>query len=143
MVKLNKNQFWNNQSVQHEHSQRITSLSYSYDGGFLVSVSADMCKVWRIYNTLVSSYVVIPGNVDSEYTENGVNALACCDIKAETVAIYRGKLHFSLYTVTGEGEYNNKSTINLKRELVAAGVNDFNFAAQRDQVLRIRLICDD
>ena len=97
-----------------------------------MSISDDMCKVWRIINTVVSSYLVIPGTSDSEYKENGVKALACCDNKASTVAIYRGKLQFSIYTVTGQDEFSKKDTINLKRELIAAGISNFNFNPQRD-----------
>lgn len=77
----------------------------------------------------MTSYVVVPGNLDSEYSEDGVNALACCDNKAQLIAIYKGKLHFSIYDVPNPEEHKKRDTINLRRELVAAGISSFNFSA--------------
>ena len=85
--------------MKHDHSKRITNLSYSQNGEFFVSTSSDMCKVWRIHKHLMGSYMIFPGGLDSEYTEDSVNPVACCDNQARLVAIYKGKLHFQIYEV--------------------------------------------
>lgn len=40
-------------------------------------------------------------------------------------------------------EFRKKDTINLRREVIANGINDFNFTPQRDKVLRMRFMADE
>ena len=75
----------------------------------------------------MGSYMVFPGSLDSEFTEESVNPVACCDNSATLVAIYKGKLHFQIYEIPNQEEYKKKDMINLRREVIANNINDFNF----------------
>ena len=59
----------------------------------MVSISQDICKVWRIVNNLMGTHCKIPGNIDPN-TEETVSPVAAVSNGGNLVAIYRGKLHF-------------------------------------------------
>lgn len=99
-----------------------------------------MCKVWKIVGNLMGQVIVIPGNLDNEHKEESVPPKAAIDNACQLVATYRGKLHFQIYELKGNDDYKKKDTINLRREIIANGINDFNFTPQRDSVTRIKFI---
>ena len=138
VVQLNKAQFFNNSKVKHEHQKRITSLQYSQNGAFMTSISHDVCKVWRIVNNLMGTHCVIPGNLDSDTTEETVAPVATVSDNGGLVALYRGKLHFQIYQIPNAEEYKKQDTINLRREIIANGVSTFNFTPQRDRVTKMK-----
>ena len=45
----------------------------------MVTISNDICKVWKIVGNLVGLQVTIPGSIDEEHYEEGVPALAVID----------------------------------------------------------------
>ena len=94
---LNKAQFFNNAKVKHEHGQRITNLQYSDNSQFIVTISNDLCKVWKIVQNLLGVVVSIPGDLEPELTEENVLPVAAINNKCSLVAVYRGKLNFVLY----------------------------------------------
>ena len=103
----------------------------------MVSISTDMCKVWKIVNNLMGTVTVIPGSQDNEHKEDSVLPVATVDNNCSLVATYKGKLHFQIYKL-GEGDnFKKQDTINLRREIIANGINDFNFTPQRDKVTKL------
>ena len=94
VVQLNKLQFFNNVRIKHEHLSRITDLSFAENSKYMVTISNDMCKVWKVVNNLMGKVIEIPGNIDDEFKEDIVAPVAAIDNNCDLVAIYRGKLNF-------------------------------------------------
>lgn len=127
VVQLNKNQFFNNVVSKHEHTGRITSLLFSDNSNFFVTICSEMCRVWRIVGNLLGGVLTIPANIDAEYKEEGVKPIAAIDNKCELVCIYRGKLMFQIYELREQESFRKKDNVHLRKELIANGFNDFNF----------------
>ena len=93
----------------------------------MVGISQDMCKVWKIVNNLMGPACTIQTEPDDPHQEITVMPLATVDNQGSLLAIYRGKLHFQIMEIRGPTEATKKDTVNLRRELIANGTNDFNF----------------
>ena len=141
-MQLNKAQFFNNCKVKHEHDKRITCLQYSQNGLFMISISPDKCKIWRIVNNLMGTHCVIPGTEDADVIEDNVAPVATVSDSCSLVAIYRGKLHFKIYSIPQAESFQKKDTINLRREIIANGISTFNFTPQRDKVTKMKFLGD-
>lgn len=140
---LNKAQFFNNAKVKHEHAQRISNLQFSDNSQFIVTISNDLCKVWKIVQNLLGVACSIPGNLEPDLVEEGVLPVAAINNKCTVVAIYRGKLNFVLYEINEQESFKKKDTINLRREIIANGYDEFNYTPGRDRVTEIRFIGGD
>lgn len=92
MVQLNKAQFYNNVSFPHEHGERISDLQFSDNSAFLITISPDVVKIWKMVHNLLSMIVKIPGDVDKDHEEDKAMPLAAVNNKATMAATYRGKL---------------------------------------------------
>lgn len=97
---LNKAQFFNNVKIKHEHGQRITNLNFSDNSNYMVTISNDMTKIWKIVSNLLGVVVTIESSHDVEHKDENALPLACIDNACSLVAVYRGKLNFVLYTVS-------------------------------------------
>ena len=140
VVQLNKLQFFNNLRIKHEHQDRITSLSLAENSHFMVTVSPEQTKVWKVVHNMVGAIVSIPGNLEDEHREEKVPPLAIVNNKGTLVVTYRGKLQFHVYELKDQDSYQKKDSINLRREIIANGINDFNYTPQRDAVREIKFL---
>ncbi len=91
----------------------------------------------------MGNVLVIPGNLDNEHKEDSVVPKATIDNTCKYVATYRGKLHFQIYELKGQEDFRKKDTINLRREIIACGINDFNFTPMRDSVTKMKFLGDE
>lgn len=103
-------------------------MSFSEDGTYLVTISTDMTKVTGVAGA-IGVRVKIPGNLEDEFKEDKVAPVACVNNKGTLVVTYRGKLTFHIYKCKTEDDYqkDENGTINLRREIIANGINDFNY----------------
>lgn len=85
----------------------------------------------------------IPAKLDAEHTEDGVKPIAVTDNKCTIACIYRGKLMFQLYEIKEQETFKKKDTVHLRRELIANGVNNFDFTPGRDSVNRLKLVGEE
>lgn len=123
----------------------------------MVTCSPELTKIWKVVHNLIGIIVTIPGNIEDEHKEEKVHPLVCVNNHGTLAVTYRGKLHFHVYNLIAKGDEGNvagqkkaeadsfvkKESINLRREIIANGVNDFNFTPVRDQVSKIKLIGGD
>lgn len=123
-----KSEFPNNLAQKHEHVERITCMKFSEDGTYLVTISTDMTKVIGVGGA-IGVRVRIPGNLEDEFKEDKVAPVACVNNSGTLVVTYRGKLTFHMYKCKTEDDYqkDENGMINLRREIIANGINDFNY----------------
>ena len=69
--------------------------------------------------------------------------MAAVDNMCKNAIIYRGKCKFHVYEISDQENFRKKDTIDLRRELIAVGINDFDFTPGRDVIQRIRFIGGD
>ena len=50
---------------------------------------------------------------------------------------------FTIYEIINKDDFRKKDSVNLKRELQANGVNNFDFVMGRDSVHRIKIVGGD
>ena len=143
VVQLNKNQFFNNVNFKHDHESRVHHLSFADNSSFLVSICTQDCRIWKVLNNLLGCVITIPATLDEEHKEERVLPMAVVNNKCTIAAIYRGKLMFQIYELREQETFRKKETINLRRELIANGVNNFDFTPSRDTIRKIRLIGGD
>ena len=63
--------------------------------------------------------------------------------KCTLAAIYRGKLLFHIYEIIDQETFKKKDMINLRREVIANGVDNFGFQPGRDVVKQIKFLGGD
>ena len=76
-----------------------------------MSISDDCTLVWNIQKESVAKCTAIPAG---EPTEPGVTPVVCMSKEGKTVAVCRGNLTLTLYTISG-----NSATKKEERDLVA------------------------
>lgn len=143
VVQLNKSQFFNNVSNKHEHTGRITNVQFSDNSSFFTTICGDICRVWRMAGNLIGAQCTIPAKLDEEHIEESAKPIAVVDNKCTMVAIYRGKMMFQIYEIRDMETFRKKDTIHLRKELITAGVNDFDFTPSRDSVNSLRFVGGD
>ena len=110
----------------------------------MTTIRSDVTKIWKVVHNLLGTIITIPGTMDDDNKQDGVHPLACVNNKGTLAAVYKGKLHFTIYDLKEKDEtFKKKDVINLRREIIANGINDFNYTPQRDEVSRIRFMGGD
>ena len=77
----------------------VSSITFSDNSNFLVTICNDMCRLWRVMGNLMGGLCTIPANLDAEHKEDSVKPLAITDNKCQLVCLYRGKLMFQIYEI--------------------------------------------
>lgn len=85
--------------MQHEHERRVSCLAFSDNSLCLASICEESCKIWKVNANLIGCKITIPGALDEEQKEDKVLPLATVNNKCTLVALYRGKLMFSIYEI--------------------------------------------
>lgn len=109
----------------------------------MVTISSDLLKIWKVAQKSLGCIITMPGDLDKQSVEEKVLPRATINNKGTLLVSYVGKLHLHLYEIKDHESYQKKDTINLRREIIANGVVDFNYTPGRDSVRSFRFLGGD
>ena len=83
----------------HGHKDPITWVNFSADNKFLGVISKDMTSLWKLFRNNAEKVLSFDANEDG--VEEGCKPTICVSEGAQKIALHRGSLKFTIYSVQG------------------------------------------
>lgn len=142
-VQLNKTAFFNNMRIKHGHKERVSHISFSPDSAFMTTIDKGETKLWRIVQSILANTCSIPASAELDKTDENASPVAAVDSRGRVLAVYRGRLMITIYDLNESSEqFKRRDAVNLRREIIANGGQEFGFTPSRDKVTEIKLVAD-
>jgi hypothetical protein len=135
-IEMNRESFISNWKGNHGHTYQVKSMSMSTNGRYLVTVTNDEVKCWKVVQCQAASvFVTIPlGETQVE----GKQPHACISDDGQTVIVNRGDLMFTFYNIANVTP-TKQDTLDVLKEIKVNGNPGF-VPYTGDQVTDLRLI---